>query len=303
MPKPPDQSTPARQRACFFALLALVASAIGCTGNNRPGPTALRLAVTDVEGLEQLQTEFGAFRDLLVRRTGLEFEFYPVASRTAAVEALAHGSLDLVLTGPAEYVMFKQRTPVAPVIALTRPNYHAVVVVLDEHPARGLADLHGEKIAMGPIGSTSKHLAPAALFNEAGVSTDDYSAFHTSVHAGWEALQRGDVAALATTSDKHALLAARPGKPVRVLARSEQLPSDVLLSGEGFPPAAADAIRAAIAADADEFADAILSGEDNQKYAGMRFETRVSDSDYDPVRAMFDTAGIEQFGLATGARP
>src|SRR5262245_37022556 len=69
----------------------------------------LRLAITDLEGLEQLQREFGAFKDLLDAKTGLDIEFFPVPNRTAAVEAMAARKLDLVLTGPAEYVIFKTR--------------------------------------------------------------------------------------------------------------------------------------------------------------------------------------------------
>jgi ABC-type phosphate/phosphonate transport system substrate-binding protein len=62
----------------------------------------VKFAVTDIEGLEALQQEFGAFEAALEEATGLEIELYPVASRTTAVEALNASQVDLVLTGPAE---------------------------------------------------------------------------------------------------------------------------------------------------------------------------------------------------------
>jgi len=45
----------------------------------------------------------------------------------------------------------------------------------------------------------------------------------------------------------------------------------------------------------DELVSAILTGDDNQKYAGMKFISAVKDSDYDYVRSMYSTAGYPQF--------
>ena len=65
----------------------------------------VRFAVTDIEGLEALQQEFGPFEAALEKSTGLDVELFPVSNRTAAVEAIKAGQVDFVLTGPAEYVV------------------------------------------------------------------------------------------------------------------------------------------------------------------------------------------------------
>ena len=188
------------------AIFLICVFACGCNSTDSD-TNVVRLAVTDVEGIEQLQIEFGAFRDLLEDKTDLEFEFFPVTSRTAAVEALAHGKVDLVLTGPAEYVMFQSRTPVEPVIALVRADYYSVVAVLKQSSITELAHLRDKKVALGSIGSTSKHLAPLAMISEAGIDpVDEIEAIHVPIRTGWEMLQRGQVDAFATTSDKFALL-------------------------------------------------------------------------------------------------
>ena len=57
----------------------------------------ITFAVTDVAGLENLQREFGVFREVLEEVTGLEIEFLPVNSYTAAVEAMAADQIDFVL--------------------------------------------------------------------------------------------------------------------------------------------------------------------------------------------------------------
>ncbi len=61
---------------------------------------AIRFAVTDIAGLEDLQREYGAFRDTLAQATGYNIEFTAVSSRTAAVEAMRAKQVDFVLTGP-----------------------------------------------------------------------------------------------------------------------------------------------------------------------------------------------------------
>ena len=69
----------------------------------------IRLAITDVDGLESLQREFGPFKAAFEKVSGLKVEFFPVSGRTAAVEAMAAKQVDFVLTGPAEYIVFQAR--------------------------------------------------------------------------------------------------------------------------------------------------------------------------------------------------
>ena len=82
----------------------------------------VKLAVTDIEGLEALQQEFKAFEEVLETSTGLDIELFPVSSRTAAVEATNQGQVDLILTGPAEYVVIKELTESEIVVAWQRPK-------------------------------------------------------------------------------------------------------------------------------------------------------------------------------------
>ena len=45
--------------------------------------------------------------------------------------------------------------------------------------------------------------------------------------------------------------------------------------------------------DADTLMAAVLTGEDNQKYDGGFFLTEVDDADYDYVRDMYKTIGVD----------
>jgi phosphonoacetate hydrolase len=165
-------------------------------------PRALRFAITDVEGLEQLQREFGEFRDLLQQKTGLKFDLFPIADRTVAVSALENDQIDLVITGPAEYVIFRSRTEVRPLIGLFRPDYTAVFLVRKADGVKSLSELRGKKVALGDVGSTSKHIAPLDMLAKAGVPHTEIEPFHTSVRSGWETLLQKNVFTFGTTKDK-----------------------------------------------------------------------------------------------------
>ena len=180
----------------FFLIMSMFASTSWAD-------KAIRIAITDLEGLEQLQREFGAFRDLLSKKTGLVIKFFPVGSRTAAVEAMRSKKLDFALSGPAEYVIFRVRSKVEPVVGFSRPDYFSPLIVMADSGITKVKDLKGKKVAVGPIGSTSKHLAPMQIIKDNGIDPlKDIKVIHTSVKLGWEALKRRDVAAFGTTNDK-----------------------------------------------------------------------------------------------------
>jgi len=264
----------------------------------------MRFAVTDIVGLEMLQVEFGAFKDTLEEVTGYDIEFVPVTNRTAAVEALNAEQVDFVLTGPAEYVVINKLTDAQPVIGFSRPDYFSGIIVLSDSPYQRPDDLVGERVAFGDVGSTSNHLAPAQALADNGVTMDDIEEIHTSSNIAWEALKNGDVAAIGMNHGK--FLRVRDGDHTiepgafRVIARGPDLPNDLLVAGSHVDPAAVETVRTAIAANSDALVAAILVGEENAKYAGMRFLPEVNDSDYDYVRSMYATIGFPEYAGFVG---
>jgi len=238
----------------------------------------VRLAVTDIVGLEGLQREFGAFLRVLSEATGLDMQFFPVGNRTAAVEVLKSKKVEFVLTGPAEYIVFRKRTDAYPVVDFSRPDYFSAIIVMADKRLNLPTDLKGKKVAFGAIGSTSKHLAPMQLLKDYGVDPlKDIEALHIGENVAWEALKRGDIAALGTTNSVFQRLrkketALEPGA-FRVIARGPDLPNDVLIAGTHVEKAIVDKIRHAFETHAAAMIEAILTGEDNQKYAGMKFLT------------------------------
>ncbi len=269
----------------------------------------LRLAVTDLVGLEELQREFGGFRDALSEITGYTIDFLPVTNRNAAVEALRFKKVDLVLTGPAEYVVMQKRSPGTLVAGFSRPDYFAVIITLADRPFTTAADLKGQKIGMGDVGSTSRHLGPIQALADAGLNpAKDVEIIHTKVPVLWESLKRGDVAAIGINHLNFMALreaeaqregGLQPGA-FRVVARGPDLPNDVLMAGSHVPETVVSTVRKALVDHSDRLVTAILQGEDNQKFKGMRFITGLEDRQYNYVRSMYATAGYPEYGAFIG---
>jgi len=276
-----------RTFASFVAALAMLPAVASAD--------PIRFAVTDIEGLEALQQEFGAFEATLEERTGLDIELFSVSSRTAAVEALNQDQVDLVLTGPAEYVVIEELTNSEIIVAWQRPNYFAQIVVLADGPIASVQDLQGQTVTFGSVGSTSQHLGPAQVLSDFGLSYGaDYDPQIISRNVAVEALIRGDVQAVGMNEGHlRRIRDAFPETAFTVVARGRDLPNDILVARNGLDEEITAKVRDVFLHEGATLMEAVLNGEDNQKYRGGFFLTGVEDSDYDYVRAMYSTIGVD----------
>lgn len=258
-----------------------------------------KLAVTDVEGMERLQLEWGPFKDAMEAATGDSFEFFAVNSRTAAAEALRGKTVDFVVSGPAEYVVINKLTDATALIGLGRPDYHCAIVVRADSGINVPADLKGKKVAFGDIGSTSNMLCPMQVLADHGVDpVNDINKIHTSRNIAHEALKAGDVDALG--SNAGSWLRVRNNEDdlpygfFKMIARSGDLPNDMIMVGAHVPSEKAQAVKAAILDNKADIIAGILAHEENDKYSGMDLVS-IEDSAYDYVRSMYSNAGYPQF--------
>ncbi len=284
----------------FRSLLAAVLVAAFATVAH--AADKVRFAVTDIEGLEALQQEFGAFQGALSNATGLDIELIPVSSRTAAVEAMNSGQVELVLTGPAEYVVMKELTGAEIVVGWQRPDYFAQIVSLATGDVRSAEDLRGKIVSFGSVGSTSQHLGPAQALADLGLAYGtDYEAQIISRNVAIEALIRGDIAAIGMNfGHLRRARAAYPNVPFTVIARGRDLPNDILVASPNMDKTALQKVQDAFVESGGELMAAVLQGEDNKKYDGGFFLATINDGDYDYVRSMYRTIGIDTFKQFVG---
>lgn len=278
----------------------MLATALAGLGATSLQAETWTIAVTDVEGLERLQTEWGPFKTALEAATGETFEFYPVPSRTAAAESLRSETVDFVITGPAEYIVINTLTEATPLIGFGRPDYRCAIIVRADAGYDSIGDLKGETIAFGDVGSTSNMLCPMQLLADYGLDPiTDIERIHTETNIAHEALKAGDVAAIGINEGSWISGARDKDTSVpygffRVLARSGDLPNDMLMAGAHVPGEVQARVRDGIIANKDEIIEAITSSEENEKYLGMDL-VPIEDDAYDIVRSMYTTAGYPQF--------
>lgn len=277
--------------AVAFAALA------GCAGGE-PTPAAaapVRLAVTDLQGLEELQREFGAFVDVLERSAGVTVEFFPVSDRVAAAGALEADRVDLVFTGPAEYVVLAARTKAEPLVAIRRPDYHSCIYTSSGSGVTQVAQLRGQKIAMSDVGSTSGHLGPSQLLVDAGMNPQTDLTVLTVGDAVHAALERGDVAAVGVGCHDYEEFVPDAGRPAfPLLVEGPALPPDVVMYRHGLDPAVVEKMRGAFQRDFPALLAAMLEGKDNAKYENATL-VAATDADYDVVRSMYRAIGVDDF--------
>jgi len=262
----------------------------------------ITFAVTDVEGLETLQQEFGPFRDKLQELTGLEIDFFPVTNRTMAVEAMRAEQADFVLTGPAEYVVIKETTNAEVVVGWQRPDYFAQIVVLATGPIKSVEDVKGKKVSFGSVGSTSQHLGPAQALADLGLKYgQDYDPQIIKRNVAIEALIRGDLAAIGMNFGHLAKARkAFPDTAFAVVARGRDLPNDILVVRQGVDAAIIEKVKKAFTENGKQLLAAVTSTDDNKKYLGGTFLTNTKDKDYDYVRSMYKTIGVDSFASFVG---
>lgn len=279
----------------FATACALVAGL--ATATPIAAQDTLRFAVTDIDGMEALQREMGPFKAAFEAASGLKVEFFPVSGRTVAVEAMAADQVDFVLTGPAEYVVFKARLDVQPVVSWARPDYYSTVVVLEDSPVKAPADLKGQMVSFGEIGSTSQHLGPVDLLAKAGLTyAVDYEPVFLNRNVAVEALIKGEIAGIGLNRTHIDSISKKfPDQTFRVVVKGDQLPDDILLASAKVSPDVVQTVRETFADHGADILAALTSTEENAKYVGGTFNPTVTDADYDVVRKMFENIGITEF--------
>lgn len=257
----------------------------------------LSFSDTGVEGLETLMLEFEDFRVALEEATDLEIEFEPMSSRTAAATALEYDDLDVLLTGPAEYVVLQEEAEAAPLVGVTRDQYQAAIFVRADSGFESVEDLQGSQVVTKEVGSTSGHLGPLEMLDSAGLdpNTGDVEVVPLS-GTHMEAFSTGDGDAVGTgIKDLEELQQMMGEDAVETLAEGPDLPNDLFIARAGLGEECTQYLEESLLENQDVLLEAIVETGENDKYIGSEF-VDAADGDYDPTRRAFEAAGFEQYG-------
>lgn len=259
-------------------------------------PEKLRLSVTEVKGIEQLERDYGEFRTALEQISACQIEFLPVNNYIESAVALKSDKVDLVLTGPSEYVVIRARTNAIPIIAITRPNYRSVIAVNAPSAITSVADLKGKTIALWDVGSTSGHIGPLKLLRDAGLNPKSDLKILMLREKGLPALKNGSVDAWGGSMIKYKkflLDENLPENQFRLIATGPLLPSDVLVASSKIEPKFVETLRARLLENQDKLIESLLAVEEG-KYKGSTL-VAANDTDYNMIREVYKAIGEGDF--------
>ena len=206
-------------------------------------------------------------------------KFVPVNGYTEAAAALRLDQVDIALSGPSEYVLIRTRTQAEPIIAITRPNYHAAVVVPAESPVQSLSDLKGKVIAMGEIGSTSGHIGPTGILLNAGLDPNtNYQAKMLGARGSLAALKNRQVDAWAGPWIDYQRFLRQDNVSAdgyRLLKKGPPLPNDVFMASSYMDDGTMADIRDRTLPNQEKLVAALSSSQANEKYQESTFKTNL----------------------------
>ncbi|MEP0784281.1 PhnD/SsuA/transferrin family substrate-binding protein [Trichocoleus sp. DQ-A1] len=293
-----------RRRHFFWYSLILITS---CTAASNPNdrdspsnarnfPEKLRFTVTDIPSLEELQRNYGGLRTALEEVLETKLEFVPVETYIAAAAALQSDQLDLVLTGPSEYVIMRARTNAVPVIGITRPNYHAAICVSANSKIESVAQLKGKKIAMWQLGSTSGYLGPTKFLIDAGLDPKSDLKILMLGSQGLPALKKGEVDAWGGSTVKYEKFLQDEGlseSELPLIVKGPLLPKDLFVASSKLDPEFVKEMRDRAIKNQDKLIQSLLSVEEG-KYKGSQI-VPANDADYNMIREVYKAIGQGSF--------
>ncbi|MEB3280529.1 MAG: PhnD/SsuA/transferrin family substrate-binding protein [Lyngbya sp.] len=283
-----------RRHFLGYSLLFIAGCSTATPTRNNPlkrgKPELLRFTVTDVQGIEALTEDYGTFRQALEEVLQTKIDFFPVESYTAAAVALQSNQVDLLLTGPSEYVVIHARTDAVPLIGIARQDYYSIIVVPENSEIRSLNQLQGKTISLKKPGSTSGHLGPTKLLLDAGLKpNENYQVRMLGSSEGMQALAEGQVDAWGGSKTDYESYKVS-GKRFREIEKSSPLPDDLFVVSDLLTGEVVTDYKKQIIENQDKLIQALVRGEETQKYKGSRF-VPVTDADYDVIRDVYEAIG------------
>lgn len=269
----------------------------------------LVFAAIPSEESQSLRQDYQPVIDLIAAETGKEVVFQQATDYAAVIEGQRAGKIDIAKYGPFSYVLARSQgvpaTAVAAQVAAkgVEPGYRSYAITRPDSGITDLAGFRGEQVCFVDPTSTSGYLYPKAGLLQAGVDPerDIRPVFSGGHDAAALAVAHGDCDAgfaYDTMVDRQ-LVEKGQLKPdeLKVLWRSQVIPSDPVALSDDLDPALRETITRALSeqANSDRLRErGLCTGEcpiGDQNGWGF---TGVDDSFYDGIRDVCRATRDEQ---------
>ncbi|KZL09059.1 phosphate/phosphite/phosphonate ABC transporter substrate-binding protein [Pseudovibrio sp. Ad26] len=258
----------------------------------------LKLAFIPQENPDKLLGDIEVITKWLSDRTGLEVKGFVTIDHAAAVEALRNGDADISFMGALPFVLAEKEIGAKPLLSEVykgAPSYTGRIFVRKDSGITSLEGLKGKTIAFADPISESGYMYPLNLFIEAGLFDKpgkadnffDRSFFAGGYQQSMQAMATGLVDAAGSSQYADLLLTPEQQSEVISIAKSEPIPSHMVIARQGLD----SAVEA-------KFVDAMLAlnKPENKQYLayiyGPEGYVKSDTANYDGVRALARRYGL-----------
>ena len=216
-------------------------------------PKVLRVALLPDENAATIIQNAQPLKLYLEQTLGRSVDLVVTTDYSSMIEAMRFGRIEVAYFGPLSYVLARSKSEIeAFAVGVTRgtPTYTSVVIVQANSPIKNIADLKGKIVAYGDTASTSSHLVPRAMLQDAGlVANTDYKTVYLGAHdAVARAVETGKAPAGALSRPIYDSLikgGKLDGAKLRVLAETKPIPNYPMAMQSKLNPALKEQIRKA----------------------------------------------------------
>lgn len=265
-------------------LVAHAALAVEPPGAARP---ALRFGVVSFYNPRLMYLKYQPLVDYLSNATGRPWELVIGASYERTVEDLCAGRLAVAYLGPYSYARAHAACGALPVVKLNtdgKPTYRSVIMVRKDSTISSLKELAGKRFGFGSPMSTSSHVMPRAMLEDAGLhpGVDFACRYYFHHERAARAVLLGEVDACGIrdiVGDKFT------HRELRILATSEGIPNFPFVVGPKSPPELREELLRALVTRprVDPAVAAAIRSWDEELAGGF---VPATDADYAPVRLL-----------------
>ncbi|HEX9860346.1 MAG TPA: phosphate/phosphite/phosphonate ABC transporter substrate-binding protein, partial [Nitrospirota bacterium] len=140
---------------------------------------SLRIGIVPLEDPATMKKRFTPLAKYLADKLGVTVEVIPGSDLAATVNDLGAGRTDVCYLSPTTYIEARHKygaDVLVKAVSHGQPSMHSVIVARQGSGIKKLSDLAGRTFAFGDEKSTTSHLMPRAMLQDAGVSLQDLRA-------------------------------------------------------------------------------------------------------------------------------
>lgn len=221
-------------RRIIYSLLALCLTCMTATSAfaANANPDTLKVALLPDESPSVVIKNNESLKTYLQEKLDKKVELIVTTDYSSMIEAMRHGRVDLGYFGPLSYVLAKSKCDIEAFAAMQKKGkttYRAVIIANTGSGINTLADIRNKQFAFGDTASTSSHLIPKSILQEAGLKagTDYKEHFLGSHDAVAMNVQNGNAQAGGLSEPIFNMLLERgtvKAEKVKVIATSGEFP-------------------------------------------------------------------------------